>query len=76
MIACCCRSFGTVFGVHAHVVLERFQYVEVCGVIFHERLVEILTCLQELSLLLMSSMCGHVELVECASFSSEVKAVM
>jgi hypothetical protein len=63
--------------MHAHVVLERFHYVEVCGVSFHERLVEILTRLQVLSLLLLlGSMCGRIELVEGASFNSEVKAVM
>jgi hypothetical protein len=41
--------------------------------------VEALTCLQVLSLLLLlllGSICGRIELVESASFSSEVKAVM
>jgi hypothetical protein len=40
--------------------------------------VEILTRLQVLSLLLLllGSMCGRIELVEGASFNSEVKAVM
>jgi competence protein ComGC len=66
--------------VHAHVVLKSFlHYFKACGVSFHERLVEILTRLQVLSLLLLlllGSMCGHIELVEGASFSSEVKAVL
>jgi hypothetical protein len=65
--------------VHAHVVLKSFlHYFKACGVSFHERLVEALTCLQVLSLLLLllGSICGRIELVESASFSSEVKAVM
>jgi hypothetical protein len=68
--------------VHAHVVLKSFlHYFKACGVSFHERLVEILTRLQVLSLLLLlllllGSMCGRIELVEGASFNSEVKAVM